>query len=283
MKNFNKKKNWEYISIVLSSLLILTIIFQNCEDKNGDSNLSQNPGASSTGSITFKIKHEGTQIISDILWQVRTHRYNKRYDIGCYTGSYEETDFREADLNVEVDWNDVLQTDNTLGVHVFVQAFIQLEEEDCITYKKESFQLVPFDSNKTDLICAQAAVLSPHISPNFSTSETSSNMIESLNTPLYHFTVGDSIDLELVNLRNIEEDSNFIWSIKNIEDDIELADQNYQDTTFTYIFLEKGVYNISAIEKETNFEISTQLLIGKCEDTDNSEEIIMETQFPKSN
>ncbi len=282
MKNFNKKKNLTYFPVVISSLLILMMISQNCVSKNNSSVLPQTPGLLPLkGPMNFEIKYEGERAIFDILWQVRVHHYNEYNGGGCYIGSYKKINFRETDLNIEVDQNDVLQIDNTLGVNVFAQAFIQFEEADCITYRKGSLQLVPFDSKKADPICQQATVLPPHINPTSSMNPTSPYMIESINKSLYHFSVGDSIGLELVNLRN--ENTQFTWSIKNMGDDIELADQTHQDTTITHTFSNKGVYDISAIERETNFEISTQLLIGKCEDTEASEEIIIDMTSATSN
>ena len=283
MKNLSKKKNLKYICSVISFLLVLMMISQNCANSTNRNNVSsQTPELPSKNLITFKVDYEGTKTISDILWQIRRHHYNERQSAGCYIGSYERLNFKKPDLDMEVDENDVLQVDTTLGVGVFVQAFIQFEEDDCITYKRESFQLVPFDSSKADLICQRTAVLPPGIDPVSSMDPTSSSMIEGgIGKSLYHFPTGDSVDLELSSLRN--RNSQFTWSIKNIEDDIELADQTHRDITLTHTFSEKGVYDISAIEEDTNFEMSTQLLIGKCEDTDMTEEMVIDMGSTTSN
>ena len=278
MKNFNKKTHLAYICIVISSLLALMLVSQNCASKNNGTNVFYQT-QELTDPIIFKVKHN--KIISDILWQVRVHHYNKHQIAGCYTDLYEKMSFKKTDFNIEVDRDNILQMDSTLGINAFVQAFIQFEDTNCITYRKKSFQLISPSSTNMDIVCQQAAVLPPHINPISSMDPTSPHIIESIRKSLYHFPIGDSIDLELVSLRN--ENSQFTWSIKNMEDDIELADQDHQDTTLTHTFSEKGIYNISAIEKNTNFEISTQLLIGQCEITDITEEIVMDTQSSSSN
>ena len=281
MKNLDKKKNLKYIFLVIFSLLIFAMISQNCASKNGNHVLPQGPKTPSTNPIIFKIDENYTAnyVISDVLWQVRTHHYNKHHDIGCYTGSYHKTNFREINSNIELHWDDILQTDNTLGISLFIQVFIQIEGEDCMTYKKQSFQLVPSSSNDTKLICAQTAMSPPHIHPISQTAQTSHYVMENLETPLYHFSVGEPIDFELINVTHIDENAKFIWSVKNAEDDIELADQAHQEATFTHTFSEKGVYNISTTEEETNFELNTQIIIGKCENT-NIQDVIRRVDFP---
>ena len=280
MKSFNKEKNWEYLFVLLSSLLVLMMTFQNCQTKNRSNVLPQNSVPPSINPITFKINeaYEDIQSISDILWQVRAHHYNKHH-IGCYTGSYHKINFREINSGIELNWDDILQTDNTLGISVFVQAFIQLREKDCITYTKSTFQLVSSNSDNTDMMCVQIAMLPPHINPVSKTTQTPHYIIENLKTPLYHFSVEEPIDFELINLTNIEENSKFMWSIKNMENDIELVDPAHQNTTLTHTFSEKGIYNISATEKDTNFELDTQLVIGKCENI-NTEDIITRVDSP---
>ena len=280
MKNLNKKKNLKYIFLVISSLLAFAMVSQNCASKSGNHVLPQGPETPSTHPIIFKIDETYTAnyVISDVLWQVRAHHYNK-HDIGCYTGSYHKINFREINSGIELNWDDILQTDNTLGISLFIQAFIQIEGENCITYKRQSFQLVPSSSNDTDLICIQTAMSPPHISPTSETAQTSQYMIENLKTPLYHFSVGEPIDFELINLIHIEENAKFTWSIKNVEDDIELADQAHQEATLTHTFSEKGIYNISTTEEETHFELNTQIIIGKCENT-NTQEVIIRVDSP---
>ena len=281
MKNFNKKKNLEYICIVISSLFALMLISQNCASKNGTGVFYQTPGLTLKSPMIFKFKHKDTHTVSNILWQVTMHHYTKQ-DIGCYIKSHKKINFKKTDLNIEVDQNDILQADSTFGISIFAQTFIQFEEEDCITYRKKSLQLAtPSNSNKADLICIQPAVLPPHINPTSSMDPTSPYMIEGIDNALYHFPVGDSISLELVNLRAAH--SQFTWSIKNMENDTELADPTHQDLTLTHTFSEKGIYNVSATETNTNFEINAQLLIGQCEITNITEEIVMDTESSQSN
>ena len=226
----------------------------------------------------FNISEEQGNTISNILWQVRNQPCHGESEV-IATGT---------DVSLEID--------RKSAINISVEALIQFEGQECITYEQREFQ-------DTDIICTAVYT--------FEDFKRDHNPWEILAAPSddemnvgHDFSVGSVVGLEFVgeehewegelNPLNFLDFASFKWSIKDARDQIELADQTNTTKNLTYAFSQIGVYNVSVKanladddmedeqfsedphEQELYNEIvadgemtrDSRLVIGKCEEED---------------
>ena len=277
----NKTRSLRSSVSILMVMFLLIFAFQNCQKAK---NLKPQEGVgvhpssptSSTATLmthigdkaTFEIseEHTGGKTISHILWQAtRGSDSCDANDVIVATGT---------DSNIEIDWSSFLERS------VSVKAFIQFEEDDCITYRQQ--RVMVSKAGASGSLCSNNMYRFDIVSQLSSDDATESKR---------YFPVESSVDLELkISGPNDPDFDAFAWSIKRLflEDDTQRADSNNQTKTLTHNFSEIGLYNIIAEAFKTTSttttqnnnsqsgSTSTQLLIGKCEGDDLSDiEIVL--------
>ena len=277
MQAFLKNQKFNYtVSSFLIFMFILVLGFQNCGKTKNEGGPIDKVSASVGDKAIFKLseKYGGNKTISHILWRVNG-----------ITGTEE---------NIKIDWSEFLieveggESYLKYIDYIDLEAFIQFEGDECVTYRKQGFVL-------TDIGISSVSTSQLGLSDTLSITSTLSPN-KDINYQRY-FPVGSSVNLGLNivshNPFNVRFDT-FQWSIKKLflEDDTELADQtNKTANPFTHTFSQTGLYNIFVQASGTRTDIvdessdvsvdlSTKLLIGICEDT--SEIILSGESFGSS-
>ena len=239
----NRKFNYT-ISSILVLMFVLFLGFQNC-GKNGAKNGGGTIERASVGDkAIFKLSEKYGGDISNIFWKV-VEEDGACGDRIVATGKEE---------GIEINWDDVY-----LGDFFVIEAFMQLGEESCITYRQLHFYV----SSPVSMVM----VCDPdYISEIIFTPSSNESPIKK------YFPIGTLIDFEFEVYGAMMDppDFNFFqWGIKRLvlEDETELADQTNKTVNLTHTFLEKGLYDISvkASSSSENRSASIQLLIGRCE------------------
>ncbi len=272
---FSKNKRLNYIMFpALIIMFVFIFAFQNCQKRKNpsegvvikESNTS-NPSPSTTTSTLvshigdkaiFEIseKYTGEKAIPNIRWQVMETGLCDGNNIIIAEGT---------ESNIEVDWNSFLDKS------VSVEAFIQFEGDDCITYRQQNIRVNQLSGSICDTDRYTFDILSTLSS-------------DDLTRFRRYFSVGSSVDLEFRAFGPDELDfDSFTWSLQKIfvKDEEERADQTNNTVNLTYHFSEIGLYNVvveasrtdlsattTTTSSNTNTEpasVSRQLLIGKCE------------------
>ena len=269
----NQKFNYTTSSILIF-MFILVLGFQNCGKTKNEGGPIDKVSASVGDKAIFKLseKYGGNKTISYILWRVNE----------ITTGTEE---------NIKINWSEFLievEGGESYLEYIDLEAFIQFEGDECVTYRKQEFFL-------TDIGVSSLPSLQLGLSDTLSITSVLSSS-EDINYQRY-FPVGSSVNLGLNiashNPFNVRFDT-FQWSIRKLflEDDTELADQtNKTANPFTHTFSQIGLYNIFVQASGTRTDIvdessdvsvdlSTKLLIGMCEDT--SEIILSGESFGSS-
>ena len=277
---FSKNKRLNYVMFpALIIMFMFIFVFQNCQRRNnpteGEVIKESNPSSSTTTSTLtasledkaiFEIseKYTGEKTISHIRWQV-THGPE-----ACYGDDVTVAEGTES--NIEVDWS------SFLGKEILVEAFIQFEGDDCITYRQQRLMV----SKLKGVSCS---------SDMYRFDITSTLSSDDSLEPKRYFPIGSFVELEF-KLSGPDEPGfdSFAWSVQKIfvKDDSQVDD--FSTESLTYSFSEIGLYNVvaeasrndsSATTTTTNSSIdsasaSAQLLIGRCEGGDLSDiEIVL--------
>ena len=266
----NQKFNYTASSILIF-MFILVLGFQNC-GKNAKNEGGPIERASVGDKAIFKLseKYGGEKAISHILWRFAIHGY-------CQNSLQTPRRVNAGkDESIEMNWPELLKE---IGRSFYLEAFIQFEGDECITYRRQKFHLL---LNNSNLMCTRELQ-----TDRFSLTSTLSSS-EGVDYERF-FPVESSVNLEL--FQDTTVDFNTVqWSIKRLflEDDTELADQtNETANPLTHIFSQIGLYNVSVNASGTakhpedgydysSIPVSAELIIGLCEDT--ASEIILSSE-----
>ena len=251
-----KSQKFKYIvvpALILIPAFILT--FQNCNhndngstDKASVSTIKSDTSSTTTTTLSrgdkaiFKLSETYGGQISNIFWQV------KRDNTTIATGK---------ENNIEIDWDDILVNEPFV-----IEAFMQLEENSCLTYRQLSIE--------ANITMVDDPIYTSYIKSTPSPDESPIKQYFPIETP---------VDLKFTayGAMGVAPDFNSLqWSIKkqfilsNEDDQPELADQTNKTEKLTHTFSETGLYNISveASAPDDTTSTSTQLLIGRCEGDD---------------
>ena len=291
----NQRVNYMVFPVLVVIFFGLVLAFQNCKsvneplsskemmENNQDSIAPITPSSmiTSADKAVFSIhqKHEEQNTISNILWQVK--------DEPCHGES--EIIATGTDVSLEIS--------KKSAVNVSVEAFIQFEGQECITYKEQEFQ-------DTDIICTTVYTFEDfkrdHNPWEILAVLSSDEMFVSSD----NFPAGSVVDLEFVgeehewegelNPLNFLDFTSFQWSIKKVGDQTELADLSNTVEGITYTFSKTGVYDVSVeasladddtedeqfsedpheqdlyneIKADGGMTRNSKLIIGKCEEKD---------------
>ena len=246
----SQKFNYIYALILI---FVFVLAFQNCtqNDDNGpivdklsvktttDTSSTTTTTLSTGDKAVFKLSDKyGGDSVSKILWQA---------DVGSAT---------RKENSIEVNWDDFSD--------IKIEAFIQVEENECIIYRQLYISKYPTLVSDPAYILKIISTPSPDNSPE--------KQYFPIDTPVdLNFKAYDA-------MRRAPEDFNsFQWSIKKQftlsgeDDQTELADQTNKTKKLTHTFSETGLYNISvnaSTASNETFSPNTQLMIGRCEGDD---------------
>ena len=298
-------KRFQQITIpALVCLFFMMIAFQNCK-KGTRSNFSlptPNPSQPKQGDspviIThlgdkaiFKLENSSNKNISHILWRIIPQycRYKHRRVI------------TSTDSTIEMDWNDLT---GGAGGDFSVEAFIQLDGQDqCFIYRKNSVDFSGLWGCTKDLQLSDTLYILSKLS-----SDSSYNADQD-NDEYRYFSVEDSVDLKFYQTDifkpRVHGDigelgisfNTFQWSIQKLflEDQTELADQTHTSEDLTHTFSQIGLYKASVnasgtntyfdgiadegLEEDISETLSTELMIGRCDESDPFEVVLDPRSF----
>ena len=285
-------------------MFILIFAFQNCDkveqhqhddiffarntpgiviSPNPTPSVATSPSPSEIGDkAVFKIseKYKGNKSIAHILWQVRPA-------FQCHHNSHnliEPLIAKGKEEVLQVNWNDIQE-------NIVVEAVIQFEENGCLVYKKQKFDL-GYDSG----LCTTDIRITSYL--NIMSMLSSSDPETEILKYGKYFAVNSSVDLTFFKKSedtfNDVDFNKFQWSIQKafLEDATEYADSTHTTAQITHTFSETGFYRISVTASEPSnpnnyaipesLEISTSLMIGKCDENMALEIILGEESFGSS-
>ena len=200
LQAFLKNQKFSYTaSSILIFMFVLVLGFQNCGKTKNEGGPIDKVSASVGDKAIFKLseKYGGNKTISNILWRIVNDRCR-----------YEDRIIRAkgTDKSIEVNWNEILGRS-----HIYLEAFIQFEGDECVTYGKQHFDLMEVDTfgectsegRPNDLISITSALSTNEdiVYQRYFSVESSVNL-------------GLNVNVESHDLFNVSFDT-FQWSIKN--------------------------------------------------------------------